>query len=224
MTIPSDIQKPDPGTLIELFILDTTSLGGSIFYFHSGLKANYGKINFQGNPYEPWPIEASGFEWSGGGQSPRPKILISNVGQFLGDINRDYQDLVGAKITRKRTFKKYLDGEPEADPTAEFPQDIYYIEQKTKENKIAIEYELVGAWDMQGVFLPGRLVVGNICMWTYRSSECTYDGGPVATEMDVTTIDLNLDQCGKRLTSCKLRFGVSNPLPYGGFPGVGRSS
>jgi phage-related protein len=30
-----------------------------------------------------------------------------------------------------------------------------------------------------------------------------------------------MDQCGKRLDSCKLRFGEGAVLPYGGFPAAG---
>ena len=29
------------------------------------------------------------------------------------------------------------------------------------------------------------------------------------------------ERCGKRLTSCKIRFGENEPLPYGGFPASG---
>jgi lambda family phage minor tail protein L len=40
----------------------------------------------------------------------------------------------------------------------------------------------------------------------------------VADANDAATSDSTKDVCGKRLTSCKLRFGQNNPLPYGGFP------
>ena len=32
-----------------------------------------------------------------------------------------------------------------------------------------------------------------------------------------------LDECGKRLSDCKLRFGANNELDYGGFPSLGRN-
>jgi lambda family phage minor tail protein L len=30
------------------------------------------------------------------------------------------------------------------------------------------------------------------------------------------------DDCSKRVSACKMRFGALNPLPYGGFPGAGK--
>ena len=30
------------------------------------------------------------------------------------------------------------------------------------------------------------------------------------------------DRCGKRVSSCKLRFGANNALPFGSFPSAGR--
>jgi len=29
------------------------------------------------------------------------------------------------------------------------------------------------------------------------------------------------DKCGKRLSSCRIRFGATAELPFGGFPGIG---
>ena len=43
------------------------------------------------------------------------------------------------------------------------------------------------------------------------------------TEPRVQTGQINPadDVCGKRLSSCKARFGATNSLPFGGFPGLG---
>lgn len=40
-------------------------------------------------------------------------------------------------------------------------------------------------------------------------------------ENDQPQASLASDICGKRLTSCRLRFGTYSPLPYGSFPGIG---
>jgi lambda family phage minor tail protein L len=64
-----------------------------------------------------------------------------------------------------------------------------------------------------------------VCWWLscggYRGPYCSYNGPPVADENDVIVTDAAKDRCGGRLTSCKLRFGESNPLPYGSFPAAG---
>lgn len=106
-----------------------------------------------------------------------------------------------------------------ADPTAEFPLDIFYVERKVSENRAIVEFELAAASDVEGVLLPRRQVIANVCSWTYRSSECSYAGGAVAQADDTPTTNINLDVCGKRVSSCKLRFGALAELPYGGFPG-----
>lgn len=72
------------------------------------------------------------------------------------------------------------------------------------------------------MFLPRRQIIPNICWWAYRGADCQYTGGPVARADDTATSDPQLDDCGKRLASCKLRFGAFAPLPFGGFPGAGR--
>jgi lambda family phage minor tail protein L len=69
--------------------------------------------------------------------------------------------------------------------------------------------------------LPRRQVVQNVCAWRYRSAECGYTGGAVADINDQPTTDPARDQCGKRLASCKLRFGQYAELPFGGFPAAG---
>jgi lambda family phage minor tail protein L len=42
------------------------------------------------------------------------------------------------------------------------------------------------------------------------------------TVMDIPTWDAAADLCSKRTDGCKLRFGGSERLPFGGFPGVGQ--
>ena len=112
-------------------------------------------------------------------------------------------------------------GNAQADPNVGFVDEIYFINRKTSENKVFIEFELASAWDVQGVMLPRRQVLANICNWKYRSSECGFAGGAIADVSDVAVTDITLDTCGKRVASCKLRFGASSQLPFGGFPGAG---
>jgi lambda family phage minor tail protein L len=221
VTIRQDIQKLAVGQKLELFILDTTVLGGGLDYFSPNTDENRQPIVFQGHTYQPWPFMAEGFEWNGRGQSPTPTIRVANIGGAMTALALAYDDLVGAKVTRKRTLAKYLDGRAGADPTAELELDIFFVERKKQENRVFIEWELASGADLEGVFLPARQVMAT-CPWLYRGTECTFAGGPIADLFDVATADPDKDQCGKRLTSCKLRFGANNDLPFGGFVGAGR--
>lgn len=232
MTIRADIQKAYAGRLVELFEIDLSPIGiAEQYYFHNGVNELGNDVVFNAITYTRYPIEASGFEKASSGQQPRPVLRAANIDGLLGALARENQDLVRAKVIRRRTFAKYLDavnfddGNPEADPNAAFEDEIWFIERKSAENKLFVEWELASALDLEGVQLPRRLCIQNTCMWKtiggYRGPYCGYAGGAVADKNDAPTTDINLDMCGGRLNSCRLRFG-NGELPFGGFPGVGR--
>jgi lambda family phage minor tail protein L len=227
MPISEDKQSLSPGSIVEMFILDATSLGGSVNRFHAGLNELGASLVWKGNTYDPLPLTADGFEKTGQGTIPRPKLTVSNISGLIATLIQSFDDLIGATLTRERTMIKYLDavnfsgGNPDADPAVFFDDEVYFINQKIREDKSVIEFELSAAWDVQGVKLPRRQILQNICPWVYRSAECSYAGGAVAEIDDTPTAILDDDDCGKRVASCKLRFGSVAALPFGGFPGAG---
>ena len=111
--IISDVNGLEPGELIDLFELDmstgTAAASVPIFRWHSGYNENLQEIVWQGNRYSAFPIEADGFEWSGAGSIPKPTLTVANITSLLSSAIDSYDDLVGSKVTRKRTFAKYLD-------------------------------------------------------------------------------------------------------------------
>lgn len=225
LKISSELQKLAPNAIIELYELDASPFGGSVYYFHAGTNNLTQAVTWQGQEYQPYPVQITGFEISTGGQIPRPKMAVSNVSGIITALVLAYDDLLGAKVTRKRTMQKYLDAvnfsggvNPNADPTAEFPDDIYYVERKTSENKSAVEFELSASFDVQGVKLPRRQIIQNICPWKYRGAECGYAGTNYFDSNDQPVGSLGLDVCGKRISSCELRFVANAELPFGGFP------
>ena len=225
LKITSELQKLAPNAIIELFQLDATSFGGDIYYFHAGTNGLTQSVTWQGQEYAPYPVQITGFEFSAGGQLPRPKLVVSNLTGIITALVLAYDDLLGAKITRKRTMHKYLDAvnfdggvNPDADPTAEFPDDIYFIERKTGESKQVVEFELSASFDVQGVKLPRRQIIQNICPWKYRGSECGYTGTNYFDTNDDPVAILGQDVCGKRISSCEARFGANSEIPFGGFP------
>lgn len=226
--IAAEIQKLAPSAVIELYQLDASSFGGDVYYFHAGTNGLTQTIVWQEQEYVPFPVQITGFEFTAGGQIPRPKMSVSNVSGIITTLVLAYNDLIGAKVTRKRTFAKYLDAvnfsggtNPDADPTAEFPDDIYFIEHKVNENKNVVEFELSAAFDVQGVKIPKRQIIQNICPWKYRGAECGYAGTNYFDTNDNPVATLAQDVCGKRLSSCEARFGQYAELPFGGFPAAG---
>lgn len=204
-------------------------------------------------------------------------------------------------------------GNPTADPNAKFPNDVYTVDRMAEEIPGQITFDLAPAWDVEGVMLPRRQILANVCPWVYKKDACTWTvsgaatintltgtavattatysnltttavtgtgsgltvtvvrtGGTTYTAATTATIvstgsgyvvgntvkvlgtslggttpanDLTLtiasitgakyydandlivstaaqDACGKRLNSCRLRFG-SKILPFGGFPSAG---
>lgn len=227
--ILSEIVKTSPSKIIDLFIADFSTISGNDkLYFFSDTNELGANVTFAGIVYTAYPFELTGLEWNGSGQLPTPKLKMANINGFITALNMQYQDLLGLRITRVRTMLKYLDAinftgntNPTADPTAKFIDEVYYIDRKVTENNMLVEYDLVSALDISSIKLPRRLIIQNTCQWRYKSAECGYIPGSMFTSMGIPTTDAMLDICGKRLSDCKLRFGATNILNYGGFPGAG---
>jgi lambda family phage minor tail protein L len=224
MTVPvAELQSIAPSSIIELFVLElnTTMHGVSdIYRFHAGVNAvgNGGNVVWAGNTYQAMPIEAEGFEYSGNGQLPRPKIRVANImGTITALILSLPSGLEGAKVSRIRTLARYLDavnfsggtnpyGTP--DSTAEMPREVFYIDRKSAETRDVVEYEMCAAFDLIGVRAPKRQCIANICQWVYRSTECSYSKAGYYDTNNTPVASLALDVCGKRLDSCQTRFSV----------------
>lgn len=226
--ITTEIQKLQPSAVVDLYILDMTSLGDTIYRFHAGTNGLKQDIVWQGQTYQAFPVQITGFEYTGSGTIPRPKLAVANLTGAISLLALTYKDMIGAKITRKRTLLKYIDAvnfpggvNATADSTAEFPDEIYFVDRKSGENRDVVEFELASSFDVQGVMLPRRQIVQNVCPWKYRGIECGYKATVYFTVDDVSTASASQDVCGKRLSSCEVRFGEKNPLPFGGFPSAG---
>lgn len=217
--------------VIELFELhyDNTLHGSTdVLYWHAGSNADVtGNIAFNSNNYVRLPVKAEGFEFTNGGSLPRPTLTVANLdgavtALLIGvNLTTPGNDLTGAKVRRIRTLKKFLDGETAADPYATFPVEEWYIDRKASESRDVVSFELASKFDLTSKELPNRQVVANICQWQYRSGECGYSGSNYFDVNNNSVSTLAQDACGKRLSSCKKRFGENNQLPFGSFPGAG---
>lgn len=229
--IRAEIQSLSPSAMIELFVLDMTgTYSGGLLYFHAGTNGLNQKIVWQGKAYDPWPISAKGFDMTTQGTLPQPQITIANIGGALSGEVQANDDLVGCKITRKRTLAKYLDAvnfpggvNPDADPNQYLPDEMWFVEQKTSETRHSIEFKLSSVFDLMGIQLPYRQVIQNSCPWKYRGAECGYTG-PYFDRFDQPTGMQANDACAKLLSSCKARqaYFSGQILPFGGFPGATR--
>ena len=218
--IASDVQQPSVGEIVELFEIELEGSGGTgTLYFTKNIGSdNETAIDFNSRTYIPIDVEASGWEVSGEGALPRPTLKVSNVLFSIASHVIGFEDLVGAKLIRRRTLKRYLDGEDEANPAAEFPQDIYVIDQKLNHNKYFIEFQLAAYMDFEGTMLPKRQILRDTCTHVYRNYDsdstsfiytnatCPYTGEHCYDKTGEYEIDESLDVCGKRLKDCELRY------------------
>ena len=170
MAIPhSELQKINPNSIIELFELELVeglhyetgnpSNVPTIYRFHAGGNIDtYANIVWQSNTYERFPVEASGYEFSGEGKIPRPTLVMSNLGGItrLGSVIRvtdlllsvnlvtAHNDLLNAKVTRRTLTADALDASnftgntnPFGTPSSnEYPQEIHFIDRKFKKEEI----------------------------------------------------------------------------------------
>lgn len=185
-SITSEIQKLAPSSVIELFELDCTALGGDLLRFHAGTNKLNQNLVWKGETYVRYPVEVTGFEYQGRGQFPRPKLVVSNFLSAITQLTMANKDLLNAKLTRKRTFLKYLDAvnfpgsvNPDEDQTAEFEDDVYFIDRKASETRELVEFELASSLDLVSVKVPRRQIVQNVCIWKYRGAECGFTGAPL---------------------------------------------
>ena len=158
--------------------------------------------------------KTSGFE-SNGRTFPKPQISIANIQNSIGSLVQLYDDLLGATLWRYRTLESYLQI-----GSAELLQvEQWTIQQKTSHNNLTIGWEL-SILDLENRYCPGRAYRANYCASQYRGPECGYTGPPVADINDNPVSTMALDACGRKLGSCKLRFGANAELPIDYFPGV----
>ena len=174
-------------TVFEIILPDSDIGGPGIdkLYFHDGAngtanitwfslldETNYGSTtsgHYGQQTYSAFPVESEGWEvrGSGTGSLARPTVRFANINQFWSAHLNNYDDLVGAKVIRRRTLQKYLS----TNPPIEFNRDCYYIERKSKEDEIMVEFELTSAFDVQGIKLPRRSIIAARCPWKYKDSD-----------------------------------------------------
>lgn len=229
MPIRADVQKPYPGAKVTLYQLDCTPIGGAVFHFTSSVREG-GPIIFDGKIYSPIAITADGWEITSKG-FPTPTLSMGS--QLFAIIAAQFNlgDLIGAQVKRIRTFEHYLDDGDMPDPSQVLPIDIYEVNRRSKTDPQTISWELRASADVENAVLPRRMATPNYCSARYRwwdpaagawqyTGECPYAGAAMYSADNRVATDPTKDVCSKTLTGCILRFGVSQPIPFWGFPGA----
>ena len=252
--LAEQLQALAPTAIIDLFEIelkkDINDVEDTLLY-HPGKNGLISDIVFDGKTYPAAPVEVDGFEFTSKGTMPRPTLKVANVNGAISSLLALYNPLK-ARVRRIRTFAKFLDKEnfnqteslqaeagddfitqggdsliyqtfnDTADPDAKMVE-TWYIDRVSSENLQFVEFELTPKLDLTNLQLPRR-TVAEFCQWEYKKRECPYEGDACFDLNDEPTTAEN-DACGKRLSSCQIRFpkgssSLSNALPFGGFPGA----
>lgn len=147
---------------------------------------------------------------------------------YVGDNNTVDFYITSPQIEYDTIFpKEYVPnhtttiGNPFADPTQFLDIETWTVDRKSSANSTYIEWELTAPYDIVGSVIPKRQAIQNMCTWKYRSTECGYTGSTYYNINDSEVSLASQDRCGKRLSSCKKRFGETAILNFGGFPALG---
>tara|TARA_X000000950_G_scaffold75766_1_gene94747 strand:+ start:19319 stop:20341 length:1023 start_codon:yes stop_codon:yes gene_type:complete len=188
--INKEIFATEPSTVVLLYVVDLKNQGE--YRFHAGENGYKNPIVFDKKEYNYYPIKVEGFEMHGDGKLPRPTMTFSNQNGNISMRLGTFKDFINYKVTRIKTFVRYIDDvnfpnnvNPHADPDPEssFVEDIFYVNQKTKENDEIVEFELVSLLELQNANIPARTMYSNYCGWQYRSEiGCGYKGKPISDQ------------------------------------------
>jgi len=138
------------------------------------------QVNHTIRDYIPMPMVIDGLEIQADGASSRPAFTIANIGSLfqteLGNFKND--DLIGQRIKRRQTLRKYLvGGAQDASPPIEFSTQEYIIDRVADENSLSITYEVATPFDLENIQIPRRIVVGKYCSWKYQGHASGKGGG-----------------------------------------------
>jgi len=245
MTVPvSALQEIAPGAIIELFQLElNTAQHGTneVFRFHAGTNLNNNaNVYWAGEEYLAFPIEADGFDYSGNGQLPRPKIRVSNILNTITALILTLPDgLEGAKVTRIRTLARYID-------STNFPGTVALLAQDGSElitqGGGLISAEATNPFGTpdptaefpREIYYVDRKTVENRDVVEFELA-AAFDLAGISAPKRKCVANIcqwvykstecgysgGLPTCLKTLTDCKAHFGATAELPFGSFPGIG---
>ncbi|MDO5650574.1 MAG: phage minor tail protein L [Moraxella sp.] len=231
-TLNQDFQKLAVDGVITLYELDYSHLmnsptGTHVYRFHGhNVHSNDGKIIWQGKDYTAIAIQHDGLEMRSDGRASTPTLTLANhlggVAGAVGQLCDELEGFIGSRLSVITTLAKYLDSANFAtpNPTAhdEYKKQLWYIEQKTSQDKHTVVFELANPVDFGNAKIPCREIT-SYCAWCvnggYRGESCGYIGTQYFLADGTPTDNPALDSCGGWLSDCRKR---GNEGSFGGFP------
>lgn len=231
MSLNAQMQKLAVEGILYFFVLSINSTVEPIRFHCNGTAESVidgkvvttGDMTFLGEHYDFVGIDQSGIQLSSGGKVNEVNLTVSNIVNgiqgYMTVLCQRHKDLIGAKLTIYMTTLEQM-----SNTVNGHTKQIWYINQKTKENAEAVEFSLTSPVDFGGISLPTRIVFSR-CTWAmrgeYRGEECGYTGTKFFSTKGAPVSTIDQDQCGGCVSDCRLRFGRYASLPFGGQPTAG---
>jgi len=182
--IVEDVQSQGiDSALVILYDLELSTTN-SAYFFPAGLDDDLTEIQFRDSggterTYVALPMQAEGLDISSDGAYNRPELTVANIESVFSDEldGLSFEQLIGKRITRRTTLKKYLYGETgDSNPPTEFPKITYVIDRIKSKSAVSVTFELAAPFDLAGIQLPRRTIIGGACPWKYTgASSRKYD-------------------------------------------------
>lgn len=230
-----EVEREISGMAIEspvyLYQIDLNPIGVNTIYYLSPHRLNGAAVAFDGVSYPTAALSIEGITQDGSGEPSAPTFTLDNSLKFVSTLTEAYADLVKARVTRIKTLKTFLDGQPMANGDAYLSKDRFEITRKKTLNHIWGTFELRPLSSVEGKVFPAQVCTKNGCSRSYRRwngasftlGTCPYNGTPKFTRQGVSTTDPTLDVCSKDYKGCSLRYpnGVGLPaMPTWAFFGM----
>ena len=151
--------------------------------------------------YVALPIQLEGTELNAAGALARPSLRLANIPTLTRSISSNSdgvsdedtlfsilsdvgilknEDFLNTRIVYRRTLLSHTyrntDSNPSS-PPVEFPSQVYIVDRISSETNIFAEFELASPMDIEGLKLPGRVVIGKYCVWRYQGIGLSNEGG-----------------------------------------------
>ena len=169
----------ESSAFINLFELEYNDAGDKKYFVRSG-EADNSTLHFRDydspgtiREYEILPISIEDLQHTSTGPSTRPILRVANVlNTFETAVGVNLDNLLGKKLIRRRTLKKYLDNGSgnSSNPATEFPRQVYIIDRIETRNALEVAFELTTPFEVEGLTLPYRQVGHNACSWIYQGA------------------------------------------------------
>ena len=159
---------------ITLHNIGTGEVAGNSYQVINGIQVSFPAIYPRiaaTQVFQAFPLDIQGIEQTTEGQYPRPKLTISNLDNFFGNLCFDYNDIIGSTVTYYKTFSHLL----EAGITA--PPVTFIISQKTTHTPSVLQFELRYPEDKENQFMPkNQMLRGNMNIEVDNKANVTFPG------------------------------------------------